>query len=76
MDAVPPADPSALIAKKSVASVSFALFGTVLQRRCFGLDGLFERALQLAPVPERVKQMPDSFVQHRNLAQNRLRIGQ
>ena len=76
MEAVPPADPSALIAKRSVSSVSFALFGTMLQRRCFGLDGLFERALQLAPVPERVKQMPDSFVQHRNLAQNRLRIGQ
>jgi len=67
--------PAVLIAKKAVKSVSFALFGTVLQRRCLGLDGLFERALQLAPVPERVKQMPDSFIQHRNLAQNRLRIG-
>ena len=76
MDAISPADPTTLIAKRSVASVSFALFGTLLQRRCFGLEGLFERALQLAAVPERIKQMPDSFVQHRNLAQNRLRIGQ
>jgi len=64
-----------LVARKTVQSVSFALFGTVLQRRCFSLDGLFERTVQLAPVPERVKQMADSFIQHRNLAQNRLRIG-
>jgi FMN phosphatase YigB (HAD superfamily) len=75
MTVISSTDPSALIARKSVLSVSFALFGTLLQRRCFGLDGLFERTLQLAPVPERLKQMPDSFVQHRNLAQNRLRIG-
>jgi hypothetical protein len=75
MEAPPSADPRDLIAKKSVVAVSFALFGTLLQRRCFGLDGLFERTLQLAPVPERLKQMPDSFIQHRNLAQNRLRIG-
>lgn len=75
MDVIPPADPSALISRRSVVAVSFALFGTLLQRRCFGLEGLFERTVQLAPVPERVKQMPDSFIQHRNLAQNRLRIG-
>lgn len=70
-----PADPSVLIARRGVVAVSFALFGTVLQRRCFGLDGLYERTVQLAPVPERIKQMADSFIQHRNLAQNRLRIG-
>jgi hypothetical protein len=72
----PPADPSALIARRGIAAISFALFGAVLQRRCFGLEGLYERTLQLAPVPERIKQTVDSFVQHRNLAQNRLRIGQ
>jgi hypothetical protein len=73
VETVPP--PAVLIARRTVLSVSFALFGTLLQRRCFGLDGLFERTVQLAPVPERVKQMADSFIQHRNLAQNRLRIG-
>ncbi len=75
MTSMPPSAPSALIARRGVVSLSFALFGTVLQRRCIGLDGLFERTVQLAPVPERIKQMPDSFIQHRNLAQNRLRIG-
>ncbi|HMA48432.1 MAG TPA: hypothetical protein VKP60_01700, partial [Magnetospirillaceae bacterium] len=75
MDAVPPS-PSALIAKRSVAAVSFALFGTVLQRRCLGPEGLYERTVQLAPVPERIKQMADSFIQHRNLAQHRLRISE
>jgi FMN phosphatase YigB (HAD superfamily) len=74
MDVTPPAGPRALIAAKRVAAISFALFGTVLQRRCLGLDGLYERTVQLAPVPERVKRMADSFIQHRNLAQNRLRI--
>ena len=71
----PPADPFALIARPGVTHVSFALFGTVLHRRCLGLEGLYERTVQLAPVPERVKQIADSFIQHRNLAQNRLRIG-
>jgi FMN phosphatase YigB (HAD superfamily) len=66
--------PGAQIAKKNVISVSVALFGTLLLRRTVGLEGLFERAVQLAPVPDRVKQMAESFVQHRNLAQNRLRI--
>jgi len=66
--------PSAQIAKKTVVSVSVALFGTLLRRRTVGLEGLFERTVQLAPVPDRVKQMAESFVQHRNLAQNRLRI--
>jgi len=71
-----PLSPAALIARKKTVSVSFALFGTVLLRRCQGLEGLFERTAQLAPVPERVKEIAESFVQHRNLAQNRLRIGQ
>jgi len=70
-----PLDPSALVVRRGVTSVSFALFGGVLQRRCLGLEGLYERTVQLAPVPERIKQIADSFVQHRNLAQNRLRIG-
>jgi len=74
MTSMPALDPSALIARRSVAAVSFALFGTVLQRRCLGMDGLYERTVQLAPVPERVRRMADSFIQHRNLAQNRLRI--
>jgi hypothetical protein len=64
-----------VIAKKGVSVVSFALFGTLLKRRTAGIEGLFERTAQLAPLPERVKQMAESFVQHRNLAQNRLRIG-
>ncbi|HMA51868.1 MAG TPA: hypothetical protein VKP60_19050, partial [Magnetospirillaceae bacterium] len=64
-----------LIARKEVAAVSFALYGTLLQRRCFGMEGVFERTVQLAPVPERLKQISESFIQHRNLAQNRLRIG-
>src|ERR1700749_2206679 len=68
-------NPLALIARPGVTHVSFALFGTVLHRRCLGLEGLYERTVQLAPVPERVKQIADSFIQHRNLAQNRLRIG-
>ena len=68
--------PSALIAKRSITTVSFALFGTVLQRRCLGPEGLYERTVQLAPVPERIKQMADSFIQHRNLAQHRLRISE
>ena len=75
MTPTPPLDPSALIGRRGVVSVSFALFGTVLQRRCLGLEGLYERTVQLAPVPERIRQMADSFIQHRNLAQNRLRIG-
>lgn len=75
MTDLPPADPFALIARDGVTHVSFALFGTVLHRRCLGLEGLYERTIQLAPVPARVKQIPDSFIQHRNLAQNRLRIG-
>lgn len=70
-----PISPSDAIAQSKIVSVSFALFGGVLLRRCVGLEGLFEHSLQLAPVPDRVKQMPDSFIQHRNLAQNRLRIG-
>jgi FMN phosphatase YigB (HAD superfamily) len=69
-------DPHALIARKAVVAVSFALFGTLLKRSSVDVDGLFERTLQLSPLPERVKQMPESFIQHRNLAQNRLRLQQ
>jgi hypothetical protein len=68
------ADLASLIAKKSVRSVSFALFGTLLQRRCLNAEGVFERTVQLADVPQRVKQMAESFIQHRNLAHNRLRV--
>lgn len=61
--------------KEGVTSVSFALFGTLLLRRSASVEGVYERTLHYAPVPERLKLMPDTFVQHRTLAQNTLRIG-
>jgi len=69
-------DPCSLVTGKKIRSVSFALFGTLLQRRCMGAEGVFERTVQLAPVPDRVRQMAESFVQHRNLAHNRLRVAE
>ncbi|HXP96685.1 MAG TPA: hypothetical protein VN809_08235 [Telmatospirillum sp.] len=66
--------PSALISEKRIASVSFALFGTLLLRKCTTIEGVFERTLHYAPVPERMKHLVESFVQHRTLAQNMLRI--
>ena len=68
------ATPSQMIRKKGVSSVSFALFGTVLLRRCTSVEGVFERALHYAPVPDRMKSQVETFVQHRALAQNTLRI--
>ncbi len=67
--------PGTMIAKKGVTSVSFALFGTILLRRCLSVDAVYERALHYAPVPERLKAQVESFVQHRVLAQNVLRLG-
>jgi hypothetical protein len=63
-----------LIGRKTVRSVSFALFGTVLLRRCVGVEGVYERALAHAKLPQRIKDMAESFIQHRVLAQNKLRI--
>ncbi|PKU25993.1 hypothetical protein [Telmatospirillum siberiense] len=63
-----------LIFKKGISTVSFALFGTLLLRRCVSVEGVYERTLHYAPVPERMKQLGESFIQHRTLAQNMLRI--
>ncbi len=63
-----------LIQDKGISTVSFALFGTVLLRRCLGTEAVYERALHYAPVPERMKSQAETFVQHRTLAQNMLRI--
>ena len=66
--------PSLLFSKKGISSVSFALFGTLLLRRCLSVEAVFERALHHAPVPARLKSQAETFVQHRTLAQNMLRI--
>jgi hypothetical protein len=63
-----------LIQGGGFSTVSFALFRTFLLRRCVGTEGVFERTVALAPLPERLKQMPETFVQYRTLAQNTLRI--
>lgn len=67
--------PSLQIGKNGITTVSFALFGTLLLRRCTGIDGVYERTLHHAPVPQRLKLFADTFVQHRTLAQNKARIG-
>lgn len=66
--------PDVLISGKGISTVSFALFGTLLLRRCVNVEGVYERALHYAPVSERMKQLGESFIQHRTLAQNMLRI--
>lgn len=66
--------PTSLIRAPGVTSVSFALIGTLLLRKCLSSEGVYERTVQLAPLPERIKRMPETFVQHRTLAQNTLRI--
>ncbi len=66
--------PFDLIGKKGVKSVSFALFGAALMRRCHGVEGLYEQTLHHAALPQRVKDMAESFIQHRVLAQNTLRM--
>ncbi|HVI52597.1 MAG TPA: hypothetical protein VM661_15415 [Candidatus Sulfotelmatobacter sp.] len=65
------ADARGLIRKKSVKSLSFSLYGTLLLRRAIGPEAVFERTLAYADLPGRYRDIPDSFVQHRNLAGNR-----
>ncbi len=67
--------PSKRISDKGISTVSFALFGALLLRRCVSVEGVYERTLHHAPVPERMKHLAESFIQHRTLAQNVLRIG-
>lgn len=62
------------ISDKGVSTVSLALFGTLLLRKCVSAEGVYERALLHVSVPDRIRQLPDSFIQHRTLAQNTLRI--
>lgn len=66
--------PTPLVSDKHISTVSFALFGTLLLRRCANVEGVYERTLYHAPVPERMKHLAESFIQHRTLAQNMLRI--
>ncbi|MDR3441304.1 hypothetical protein [Telmatospirillum sp.] len=66
--------PSQLISKDGISTVSFALFGTLLLRKCLTVEAVYERALHYAPVPQRLKLLAESFIQHRTLAQNTLRM--
>ena len=66
--------PAVLIGGKEIKAVSFALFGAVLTRRCYSVEGLYERTLHHAPMPQRIRDMAESFIQHRVLAQNVLRL--
>lgn len=75
MTAAPaPIDVNALILKKSVKSVSFPLFGTLLLRKGVGPEAMYEQVLAHADLPARFREIPDSFVQHRNLAGNRVKF--
>ncbi len=74
MTAETPIPPIHSIRGKGICSVSFALFGAILLRRCLSVESVYERTLRYAPVPDRLKAQVESFVQHRVLAQNLLRL--
>ncbi|OIQ88208.1 hypothetical protein GALL_299000 [mine drainage metagenome] len=59
------------IRQDGVSTVSVSLFGTLLLRTCLNVESVFERSLAHAPVPARLKDIAESYVQHRNLAGNR-----
>ena len=67
-------DAFALIRKKGVTSLSFSLYGVLLLRKALGTEAVYERTLAFADVSQRVRNIPDSFVQHRNLAGNRAKF--
>ena len=58
------------LAKKSMANIglasfSFDVFDTFLLRKCAGPEGVYERAFQLAPIPESRRGTVESFIQNR-----------
>ena len=67
-------DPMELVNSKGIKTVSFALYGTVLLRRCYNTEAVFEKTLYLSELPQNLKDSPDSFIQHRTLAYNVLRM--
>jgi len=68
------ADAHSLIRKKGVKSVTFSLYGCLLLRRAMGTEAVYERTLAYADLPPRFREIPDSFIQHRNLAGNRTKF--
>lgn len=67
-------DARGLIRKTTIKAVSFSLYGTLLLRRAIGVEAVYERTLAHADLPGRYRDIPDSFVQHRNLAGNRAKF--
>ncbi len=59
------------IRQEGVTTVSVSLFGTLLLRTCLNVESVFDRSLVHAPLPTRIKEIAESYVQHRNLAGNR-----
>jgi FMN phosphatase YigB (HAD superfamily) len=63
----------ALIDWGGLDAFSFDLFDTFLLRRCTAPDGVFELAFALAPIPAHRHLQIESFVQHRQIAEQKAR---
>jgi len=63
----------ALIDRGGLDAFSFDLFDTFLLRRCTASDGVFELAYALAPIPAGRHLQTESFVQHRQIAEQKAR---
>ena len=62
-----------LIDQGGLEAFSFDIFDTFLLRRCTTPDGVFELAFALAPIPAHRRMLVESFVQHRQLAEQKAR---
>jgi FMN phosphatase YigB (HAD superfamily) len=63
----------ALIDRGGLEAFSFDVFDTFLLRRCTTPDGVFELAFALAPIPGNRRMPVESFVQHRQVAEQKAR---